>query len=57
MTNSRANKHSLHYAKNKHKIVKSRSTVELEGYLSQGAPSSFNNNHKQSITVQFRQNS
>ena len=55
MTNSR--QINLHYAKNKYKIVKPRSTVEPEGYLSQGAPSSFNSNHKQSITAQFRRNS
>ena len=43
----------MHYTKNKHKIVKSRSTIEPKGYLSQDASSSFNSNHKQSITVQL----
>ena len=47
----------MQYAQNKHTIVKLRSTVEPEGYRSQGAPSSLNNNHNQSTTAQFKQNS
>ena len=38
-------------------IQLSRSTAELEGYLSQGALSSINSNDKQSTKAQFKQNS